>query len=91
VSNGRTTSLVSEQEELAITNGAVGESDREAMAHFLTMWEVMNPANAKRLLFCSTFYLDFCLKIKRSVTRYVQSAKDSTSKPNFNESRNRTE
>jgi|HubBroStandDraft_1064217.scaffolds.fasta_scaffold08261_4 hypothetical protein len=42
--------LVSEQEELAIAKGTPDEREVQLMAQLLTMWEVMNPANAHHLL-----------------------------------------
>jgi hypothetical protein len=45
--------LVSEEEELAITKASADERERLLMAQMLTMWEVMNPTDARHLLFRS--------------------------------------
>lgn len=42
--------LLTEQEELAITKGTPDEREKQLMAQMLTLWELMNPANAYHLL-----------------------------------------
>ena len=54
--------LVSEPEELVIAKGAPDERERQLMAQLLTMWEVMNPANAHHLLLRSHVLFRVLLK-----------------------------